>query len=67
MVSKTSSSDVNAPNYGRESISDEDLIRGFILALGAEGRKQKALTIYETAFGCCPASPGALTYRAWQQ
>ena len=47
MVSKTSSSDVNAPNYGREPISDEDLIRGFILALGAGGRKQKTLTIYE--------------------
>ena len=46
MVSKRSSSDVNAPNFGREPISDEDLIRGFILALGAWGRKEKTLTIY---------------------
>ena len=46
MVSKSSSSDVSAPNFNRV-ISDEDLIRGFILALGAGGRKQKTLTIYE--------------------
>ena len=47
MVSKTSSSDVGAPNFGREPISDEDLISGFILALGVGGRKAKTLTIYE--------------------
>jgi hypothetical protein len=47
MVSKTSSSDVYAPNVSPEPISDEDLIRGFILALGAGGRKAKTLTIYE--------------------
>ena len=47
MISKSSSPDVGALNFGRESISDEDLIRGFILALGAGGRKQKTLTIYE--------------------
>ena len=47
MVTKRSSSDVSAPNYTREPISDEDLIRGFILALGAGGRKAKTLTIYE--------------------
>ena len=47
MVSKSSSSDVSAPNLNREPISDEDVIRGFILALGAGGRKQKTLTIYE--------------------
>ena len=35
MVSKTSSSDISAPNFGREPISDEDIIRGFILDLGA--------------------------------
>ena len=46
MVSRTSSSDVNAPNYTREPISDDDLIRGFILALGAGGRKEKTLYIY---------------------
>ena len=47
MVTKRSSSDVNAPNFNREPISDEDLIRGFILALGAGGRKVKTLTIYK--------------------
>ena len=47
MVSRTSSSDVCAPNVNRESISDEDLIRGFLLALGAGGRKEKTLHIYE--------------------
>ena len=35
MVSKTSSSDVSAPTLSREPISDEDLLRGFLLALGA--------------------------------
>ena len=35
MVSKSSSSDVSAPNAIREPISDDDLIRGFLLALGA--------------------------------
>ena len=47
MVSQSSSSDISTPNFSRESISDEDVIRGFILALGAGGRKQKTLTIYE--------------------
>ena len=47
MVSKTSSSDVSAPNSGREPISDDDLIRGFVLALGAGGRKARTLFIYE--------------------
>ena len=47
MVSKTSSSDVSAPTLSREPISDEDLLRGFLLALGAGGRKQKTLHIYE--------------------
>ena len=47
MVSRSSSSDVSAPNFNRESISDEDLIRGFLLALGAGGRKEKTLHIYE--------------------
>ena len=49
MVFKSSSSDVSAPNYQGESISDEDLIRGFILALGAAARKQKTLIIYEAS------------------
>ena len=47
MVSKTTSSDVSAPNSVREPISDDDLIRGFILALGAGGRKSRTLFIYE--------------------
>ncbi len=47
MVSQSSSSDISTPNFSREPISDEDVIRGFILALGAGGRKQKTLTIYE--------------------
>ena len=47
MVSKSSRSDITTPNFKREQVSDEDVIRGFILALGAGGRKQKTLTIYE--------------------
>ena len=37
------------PNFKREPMSDGNVIRGFILALGAGGRKQKTLTIYEDA------------------
>ena len=47
MVFQSSSSDVNAPKFNREPISDDDLTRGFILALGTGGRKGKPLTIYE--------------------
>ena len=47
MVAQSSSSDISTPNFSREPISDEDVIRGFILALGSGGRKQKTLTIYE--------------------
>ena len=47
MVSQSSRSDITTPNFKREQVSDEDLIREFILALGAGGRKQKTLTIYE--------------------
>ena len=47
MVSQSSRSDSTTPNFKREQVSDEDVIRGFILALGAGGRKQKTLTIYE--------------------
>lgn len=47
MVSQSSRSDITTPNFKREQVSDEDVIRGFILALGAGGRKQKTLTIYE--------------------
>ena len=47
MVSQSSRSDITTPNFKREQVSDEDVIRGFILALGAGGRKQMTLTIYE--------------------
>ena len=47
MSAKTSSSDLNASNSDREPISDDDLIRGFVLALGAGGRKARTLFIYE--------------------
>jgi len=47
VVSQSSRSDITTPNFKREQVSDEDVIRGFILALGAGGRKQKTLTIYE--------------------
>ncbi len=47
MTSRSSSSDVSASNSSREPISDDDLIRGFILALGAGGRKPRTLFIYE--------------------
>ena len=47
MVSQSSRSDITTPNFKREQVSDEDVIRGFILALGAGGRKQKTPTIYE--------------------
>ena len=33
MASKSSSSDVSAPNYFSEPLSDDDLIRGFPLGL----------------------------------
>ena len=47
MLTKTSSSDVCAPNLTGDSITDEDLIRAFILALAAGGRKPKTLTVYQ--------------------
>ena len=47
MVSKMSSSDVKTPDINREPLSDHDLIRGLILALGAGGRKPKTFIIYE--------------------
>ena len=47
MVYKSSSSDVGQSNPLRESKSDEELLRGFLLALAAGGRKEKTLKIYE--------------------
>ncbi|MDA1272276.1 MAG: tyrosine-type recombinase/integrase [Chloroflexi bacterium] len=46
-MSPSSSSDISAPNLIREPISDDDLIRGFLLALGAGGRKPKTIHIYK--------------------
>ena len=43
MVSQPSSSDISTPDFRHEPVSDEDVIRGFILALRAGGRKQKTL------------------------
>ena len=47
MVNKRSSSDISAPNSHGKPITDHELIRGFILALGAGGRKPLTLFIYE--------------------
>jgi len=47
MTSKTTCSNVCAPNSGPGSIPDDDLIRGFLLALEAGGRKPRTLFIYE--------------------
>ena len=49
MSNKPSSLDVYAPNFGREPISNDDLIRGFELALGASGRKDKTMRSSEPA------------------
>ena len=46
MASKTSRWHVSAPNFPPEPISDEVLIRGFLLDLGASGRSSKTLFIY---------------------
>ena len=46
MASETSSSDISAPNSISNPISDHHLIRGFLLALGAGGRRAKTLHIY---------------------
>ena len=47
MASKTSSSDKSVANSISGHISDDHLIRGFLLALGAGGRRAKTLHIYE--------------------
>ena len=38
---------ISAPDSNLEWRSDEELVRGFLLALGAGGRKQRTLQIYE--------------------
>ena len=51
MTSAASSSHVSAPKLAARSTSDqasdEQLIRGFTLSLGASGRKEKTLVTYE--------------------
>ena len=51
MTVKRSSTHVRAANFRgpltSEGASDEDLIRGFTLSLGASGRAEKTLAIYE--------------------
>ena len=46
MATRASRSRTSAPNYKHEPISDEYLIRGFLLDLGASGRSPKTLFIY---------------------
>ena len=46
MVNTRPSSHVSVPNYQSEPISDEDLIRGFLLDLSASGRSSKTTFIY---------------------
>ena len=57
MVSKRSSSDISAPNFPGKAITDDNLIRGFILALGAGGRKEKLSISMKEASGCFRTSP----------
>jgi site-specific recombinase XerD len=38
---------VFAPNSDRECKADEEIVRGFLLALGAGGRKERTLQLYE--------------------
>jgi site-specific recombinase XerD len=46
-VAKPFRAPVFAPNSDLECKADEELARGFLLALGAGGRKQRTLDIYE--------------------
>jgi len=46
MVKTRPSSHVPVPNYHEEPISDDDLVRGFLLDLGASGRSEKTIFIY---------------------
>ena len=46
MATVRSSSLSSVANFRVELISDEDLLRGFLLDLGASGRKDKTLFIY---------------------
>ncbi len=46
MKNRRPNSHLSAPNVQPEPISDEDLIRSFLLALGSSGKREKTLTIY---------------------
>ena len=46
MKNRRPSSHVYAPNFQPEPISNDDLIRGFLLALGGSGRRERTLEIY---------------------
>jgi hypothetical protein len=46
MTNNSSRSHVSVPDFGLEPISDEDLIRGFLLDLGTSGRSEKTIFIY---------------------
>ena len=61
MAAKSSGPDVNAPNVNHESTSDEDLIRGFILALGGGGRNVNTPTIYHDGPLWCIGDPSRPT------
>ena len=51
MSTRPSSSQVYGSNLGLEAISDEDLIRGFLLSLGASGRTEKTQITYAESIG----------------
>ena len=57
MASKSSSSDVSAPNYSSEALSDDDLIRGFTLALGLEVASHGPFLFTKIASGSSLISP----------
>ena len=65
MAFKSSSLDVSAPNYSSEPLSDDDLIRGFTLALGAGGRKEKLSISMKKAFACFRTSHRTLDSQVW--
>ena len=46
VTTKTSSADVIAPDFNGDPISDKVLFLGFILALGARGRKATTLIAF---------------------
>ena len=56
-ATKRSSSDVCPPNANREPISDDDLIRGFVLLLGLEAASLGPSLSARTAYEAFPASP----------